>query len=94
MGFQDKVQKLFAAIGQKQVTLNIVWRAYLAIAETAMKVGFKVCQTVQKRLGFAQTRLRYCTEEIEVGCSLYQSPKCLCLIQMELCPSGSNCTFV
>ena len=36
------MQKLFAAIAQKQVTLNNVWRAYLAIAETAMTVGFKV----------------------------------------------------
>lgn len=47
MGFQDRVQKLFATIAQKQITLNNVWRAYLAIAEAAMKVGFKVCEQNQ-----------------------------------------------
>ncbi len=43
IGFQDKVRKLLGPIEHKQVPLNNIWRAYLAIAETAMKVGFKVC---------------------------------------------------
>lgn len=43
IGFQDKVRKLFGPIEHKQVPLNNIWRAYLAIAEIAMKVGFKVC---------------------------------------------------
>ena len=42
IGFQDKVRKLIGPIENKHVPLNNVWRAYLAIAETAMKVGFKV----------------------------------------------------
>ena len=39
IGFQGKAKAL---VGQKHVLLNNIWRAYLAIAETAMEVGFKV----------------------------------------------------
>lgn len=42
IGFQDKAKKLVGPIEHKHVPLNNIWRAYLAIAETAMKVGFKV----------------------------------------------------
>ena len=42
IGFQDKAKKLVGPLEHKHVPLNNIWRAYLAIAETAMKVGFKV----------------------------------------------------
>lgn len=42
IGFQDKVRKLFVPVEHKQMPLNNIWRAYLAIAESAMEVGFKV----------------------------------------------------
>ncbi|KAL0054846.1 hypothetical protein WJX82_003177 [Trebouxia sp. C0006] len=41
IGFQDKVRKLFVPVEHKQLPLNNIWRAYLAIAESAMEVGFK-----------------------------------------------------
>ena len=44
MGFQDKAKKLVGPLEHRHVPLNNIWRAYLAIAETAMKVGFKVSQ--------------------------------------------------
>ena len=42
IGFQDKVRNLFVPVEHKQLPLNNIWRAYLAIAESAMEVGFKV----------------------------------------------------
>lgn len=47
IGFQDKAKKLVGPLEQKHVPLNNIWRAYLAIAETAMKVGFKVMNWLQ-----------------------------------------------
>lgn len=45
IGFQDKAKKLVGPLEHKHVPLNNIWRAYLAVAETAMKVGFKVSKT-------------------------------------------------
>ena len=42
IGFQDKAKQLVGPLEHKHVPLNNIWHAYLAIAETAMKVGFKV----------------------------------------------------
>ena len=42
IGFQDKVRKLFVPVEHKQLPLNNIWRAYLAISESVMEVGFKV----------------------------------------------------
>ena len=51
IGFQDKAKKLVGPLEHKHVPLNNIWRAYLAIAETAMKVGFKVKQRDHRLLG-------------------------------------------